>query len=74
MMPESREAGAPQKIATDAMRQSKNVKETMLSEILQGCFSKIRNLSLQIIWLFQNRLTKKSKEDELKDFAFLACS
>jgi hypothetical protein len=83
MMPKSSEAGAPQKIATDAMRYSKNAQETILSEILQGCFSRIGNSSLQILYhMTVPEQTNKEKERregkvtnvKLKGFAFLVCS
>jgi hypothetical protein len=68
------------KIATDTMRQSRNAKETMLSEILQGCFSKIGNSSLQLIYHMavpeqpnkeKERREGKVMDVKLKQFAFL---
>jgi hypothetical protein len=59
------------------------VKETMLSEILQGCFSKIGNSSLQIMYhMAVPEQTNKEKERregkvmnvKLKQFAFLVYS
>jgi hypothetical protein len=59
------------------------VKETMLSEILQGCFSKIGNSSLQIMYhMGVPEQTSKEKERregkvmhvKLKQFEFLVCS
>jgi hypothetical protein len=55
----------------------------MLSEILQGCFSKIGNLSFHIMYhLTVQEQTNKEKERregkvtnvKLMDFAFLVCS